>query len=96
MLFVVGAIVATIVSCQPKTVVVERVDGELVPVAEQIGPQILVIDERTTVWIGQYKYDVYTLVDLKAGRICRALNYGTSLGLSCWAATDEEWERYMP
>lgn len=77
------AIVFIASSCQPKTVMVERRDGELVPVTPPPQPEFVVI-ERGPIRIGNFGHTVYKIVDLEERQICTAIvRHGATSSLSC-------------
>ena len=84
-------VVWIVIACQPKTVFVERVDGELVTVEEPLMSPIVIVDRHLTVRIGSYDHKVYRLVDLDEGLSCGVLAYGTqAMVYGCRTATQEE------
>ena len=75
-------ILVAVISCQPKTVMVECRDGELVPVTPEPQPEFVVI-KRGYVAIGGYTYSVYKIVDKEESQICTVFKYYDGVALSC-------------
>ena len=90
MVLILFAIVGFAVSCQPKTVIVERRDGEYVQVTPKPTPQFHIVDRGTVVFMdgtARNTFGVYKLVDAEEQQICTVLvqgaSYGDSVALSC-------------
>lgn len=86
-------------ACQPQTVIVERRDGELVPVTPDPWPQFRVI-KRGEIRIGAYDHTVYKLIDVEEKQTCTMISYTSSgsykgmLGLSCRPMTNGEYRQW--